>query len=338
VSKSNWVVVALTMFTTLARAQPVVPAPMLEPAPYAQPIQPMQPVQPPAQPEPKGFDRRPSDERLFLTPTELTLRPGSVAVEDDEVISARIAIGVARHLQLDLRIGGALVPGAGGGAFALPGAIVAGGGAGFALVGLVAVGAKVPIIDEKTQGFGVAVGYDMLDAFGLAAGGAGVVFLGAGAGGAGVVAIGGANTQFNLFTIAAGKHWGRAHLTAGTYVLDNHHYLPQAAGFTTACGAGGVGEPGAGGAVAPCGSGATTIERLPLQVQPFVGAERAIGKDSSLSAEILFHQQLKYTIAATGVRWFVWRRGPLRARLDIALAWTRAGYPMPWLGLGVHFR
>jgi hypothetical protein len=287
---------------------------------------------------PELFQRRPSDERLFLSPTELAMQPGSVVLEDDVVISARLAVGVARWLQLDLRIGGVLVPGAVGGALAFPGGIAAGGGAGFVLLGLVDVGAKVPVLRETSRFPGIAIGYDLVDVFGVAAGGAGIVLVGAGAAGAGIVAVGGANLQFNLFSLAAGKHFGRAHVTAGTYILDNHHFITQSASFAAACGAGGVGSAGAGGKVEPCASGGTMIDRVPLQVQPFVGIERAVGRDSSIAAEILFSGHIENTIGATGVRWVALRRGPLRARLDLALLWSRVGYPLPWAGLGVHFR
>src|SRR5262249_44531806 len=153
-------------------------------------------------------------------------------------------------------------------------------------------GVKIPILEEGVRPVGLALGYDLLDVFGLAAGGAGIAFLGAGAGGAGLVAVGGANVQFNLFSLAMGKHWGRAHLTWGTYVLDNHHYLPQATGFATACGAGGVGPAGAGGVAAPCGDGSRPIDRLPAQIQPFLGIERAVGEDSAISAEVLFSRHV----------------------------------------------
>jgi hypothetical protein len=284
------------------------------------------------------FDRRLSDERLFLTPTELSLPPGSIVLEDDVGVSARLAIGLARRLQIDLRVGGILVPGAAGGALAFPGGLAAGGGAGFVLLGAIDLGAKIPILDETHDRPGIAFGYDLLDVFGIAAGGAGVVLVGEGAAGAGVVAIGGANLQFNLFSLVAGKHWGRAHVTVGTYVLDNHHYLPQVDGFTAACGAGGAGSPGAGGAVAPCAGSSMKIDRLPAQVQPFLGIERAVGSNSALAAEVLFSSHAANTLGATGFRWFVGQRGPFRLRLDLALLWSQVGYPLPWAGLGLHFR
>jgi hypothetical protein len=161
---------------------------------------------------------------------------------------------------------------------------------------------------------------------------------GEGAAGAGLVAVGGANLQFNLFSLVVGKHWGRTHITVGTYVLDNHHYLPQAAGFAAACGAGGVGPPGGGGKIEQCGGSSTMIDRLPTQVQPFVGVERAVGRESSVAAELLVSGHAASTIGATGFRWVALQHGALRVRLDLALLWTDFGYPLPWIGIGAHFR
>lgn len=291
----------------------------------------------PAEPR---FARRPSDERLFLTPTPLTMRPGAISLSDDEVVSARLAVGLSQHLQFDLRLGGLLVPGAAGGALALPGGLAAGGGAGFVLLGAVDLGLKYAVLEESDSAPGVAIGYDMLDVFGIAAGGAGIVLVGAGAAAGGVVAVGGANLQFNLFTLVAGKHLGktgRLLVTGGTYLLDNHHYLPQSAAFAAACGAGGAGEAGAGGAVEPCGGNSTMLDRIPLQVQPFVGVERAVGKASSFAGELLVSPHLANTIGTTGFR-YVYTRGPFAARLDLALLWSHIGYPLPWAGVGLHFR
>jgi hypothetical protein len=291
----------------------------------------------PAEPR---FARRPSDERLFLTPTPLTMRPGAISLSDDEVISARLAVGLSEHLQLDLRLGGLLIPGAAGGALALPGGLAAGGGAGVVLLGAVDLGLKYAVLEESDSAPGIAIGYDMLDVFGIGAGGAGIVLVGAGAAGGGIVAVGGANLQFNLFTLVAGKHLGktgRLLVTGGTYLLDNHHYLPQSAAFAAACGAGGVGDAGAGDKVEPCGGNSTTIDRIPLQAQPFVGVERAVGKKSSLAGELLVSPHLANTIGTTGFR-YVYTYGEFAARLDMALLWSRVGYPLPWAGLGLHFR
>ena len=48
------------------------------------------------------------------------------------------------------------------------------------MLGLVDVGAKVPVLDEGPGQPGIAVGYDLVDVFGIAAGGAGIVIAGAG--------------------------------------------------------------------------------------------------------------------------------------------------------------
>jgi len=282
-------------------------------------------------------DRRPSDERLFLIPTPQTMKPGSVSLSDDAVLLVRAAAGVSRHVQLDLRLGALPIPGAAGGALPFPGGIAVGGGAGLVVVGLVDAGIKVRVLTETLTRPGIAVSYDLVDVFAGAVGGAGIALAGAGAAGGGVVAVGGGNLQFNLFSLSAGKHLGPAQLVAGTYVLDNHHYLPQSTRFATACGAGGVGTAGDGGKVEPCGSGGTTIDRIPLQVQPFFGAELRVGKASSLAADILASSRLRDTVGTTGFRW-IFGGSRLAARIDLALLWSHLGAPLPWLGLGLHLQ
>lgn len=286
------------------------------------------------------YARRPSDERLFLTPTPLAMRPGAVSISIDELVSPRAAVGIARHFQLDLRIGGMVVPGALGGPLPLVGGLAAGGGAGIALIGMFDVGVKIPLVEEGENLPAITIGYDMLDVFGLAAGGAGLVIVGGGAAAEGLVAVGGANLQFNLFSIEVGKHFPntRDQMIVGTYVLDNHHFLPQKATFASACGAGGVGTAGENGKVEECASATTTIDRLPLQVQPFVGYERAIGDKNSFIAEVLFTTHVENTMGTTGFRWAFGVRDIVNMRIDTALVWTNRGYPLPWLGLGLHFR
>jgi hypothetical protein len=282
-------------------------------------------------------DRRPSDERLFLIPTPQTMQPGSLSLSDDAVLLVRAAAGISRRVQLDLRLGALPIPGAAGGALPLPGGIVAGGGAGLVVLGLVDVGIKVRILPETPERPGLAVSYDLVDAFAGAVGGAGIALAGAGAAGGGVVAVGGGNLQFNLFSLSVGKHVGRFQFVAGTYVLDNHHFLPQSTRFATACGAGGVGAAGDGGKVEPCGSGGTTIDRIPVQVQPFLGAELRVGKASSLAADVLLSSEPKDTVGTTGFRWIL-GQSRLRARIDLALLWSHIGVPLPWLGLGLHLQ
>lgn len=316
------VALCLTMASSAAFADPGPPG-MVEPRP--------------SEPQLPSDDRRPSDERLFLIPTPQTMPPGSLSLSDDVVVLVRAAAGISQRVQLDFRLGALPIPGVAGGALPFPGGIVAGGGAGLVVLGLADAGIKVRVLTETLSQPGVAVSYDLVDAFAGAVGGAGIALAGAGAAGGGVVAIGGGNLQFNLFSLSAGKHFGRVQLVAGTYVLDNHHFLPQSARFATACGAGGVGTAGDGGKVEPCGSGATTIDRIPVQVQPFLGAELRVGKASSLAADVLFSSKLRNTVGTTGLRWIL-GASRLRARIDVALLWSHIGVPLPWLGLGVHLQ
>jgi hypothetical protein len=245
-------------------------------------------------------------------------------------------------VQVDLRLGALPIPAAAGGALPLPGGIVAGGGAGLVVIGLATAGIKVRALSETRDLPGISLSYDLVDAFAGAVGGAGVALAGAGAGGggaaaAGVVGVGGANLQFNLMSLALAKHLGPAQFVAGTYVLDNHHFLPQSTRFAIACGAGGAGTPGAGGAVAPCSSGGMTLERFPTQVQPFLGTELRVGTASSFAGDVLFGAALRDTVGTTGFRWII-GDGRLRARLDIALLWSHLGTPLPWVGVGLHLQ
>lgn len=66
---------------------------------------------------------------------ERVVQPAAVSLSDDELVSARLDIGVAHHFQFDLRLGGVLIPVTIGGAIALPGGIAAGGGAGVVVLG-----------------------------------------------------------------------------------------------------------------------------------------------------------------------------------------------------------
>jgi hypothetical protein len=282
-------------------------------------------------------DRRPGDERLFLIPTPQTMAPGSLSLSDDAVVLVRAAAGITQHLQLDLRLGALPIPGAAGGALPLPGGIVAGGGAGLVVIGVADVGMKLRLLSETPTLPGIAVAYDLVDVFAGAVGGAGLALAGAGLAGGGVVAVGGGNLQFNLVSLSLGKHVGRFQLVAGSYFLDNHHFLPQSAQFATACGAGGVGSAGEGGKVEPCGNGGKAIDRIPLQVQPFFGAELRVGKASSLAADVLVGKELRDTVGTTGLRWIL-GASHLRARLDLALLWSHIGAPLPWLGVGIHFQ
>src|SRR5690349_19061307 len=130
--------ITLAVLVTIAGTASAQPSTVAPQPPGATPV-----IVMPAEPR---FARRPSDERLFLTPTPLTMRPGALSLSDDEVISARLAVGLSKHLQLDLRLGGLLIPGAAGGALALPGGLAAGGGAGVVLLGAVDLGLKYAVL------------------------------------------------------------------------------------------------------------------------------------------------------------------------------------------------
>ena len=302
-------------------------------------------------------DRRAADERLVLTPTPLTLEAGEVVVSDDELLLARIGTGLSRRVQLDLWAGGVPIPGAGATGFAGH-AIVGVGAAGAVVLGFFDLGLKVRVLDETRILPAVAVAYDLLDIFGLGAGGAGLVLFGNGAGGGGFGVVAGANAQFNLITAVAGKHFGPVQITAGTYVLDNHHYLPQSAAFQAGCG--GVATDGSSttaGAI-PCGSGYARLGRLPTQVQPFVGSEVVLGPHSAIMADWLIGDPLASSVASTGVRWLLGGSRPrgvlavdrVRFRIDLAAVWLfesadhqgsmqhgARALPLPWAGVGFYF-
>ncbi len=292
--------------------------------------------------------RQTGDERILLAPSELTLRPGSLLISNDEALLFRAAMGLSDRVQLQFWLGGFPVPGAVGGA-APAGGLIAGGAGGLAVFGFFDFGIKVKILDEKEYLPGVAISYDLLDLFGAGIGGGGIAIVGKGAAGAGFVAVGGANIQFNLFALTVGKHFGRSHVVLGTYLLDNHHILPQTQGFRSACGAGGVGAPGTGGDVMACGDSTEEIKRIPLQGQFYLAAEQRLGQRWTLAAELLPRAPARDTIITTGVRALF---GPgsskgllgsetLRVRLGFALAWVFTGgkpLPLPWLSLGLHFK
>jgi hypothetical protein len=300
-------------------------------------------------------DRRAADERLLLTPTPMTLAPGEVLISDDELLLVRVGAGLSRRVQLDLWAGGFPIPGAG----AVGGAghgIIGVGGAGALVLGFFDLGVKVHVIDESRYVPGVALAYDLLDVFGMGAGAAGVVVVGNGAGGGGFGVVAGANAQFNLLTLVAGKHFGPVQLTAGSYVLDNHHYLPQSAAFQGGCAAAATdGSSAAAGAI-PCGSGSASLGRLPVQLQPFAGSELVLGPHSSLMVDALLGKDLESTLITSGARWLLgWSRPSgllaldrIRVRLDLAALWlfesARGGssphgaraLPLPWAGLGIY--
>ena len=300
--------------------------------------------------------RRAADERLLLTPTAQTLERGEVVVSDDEVLLARVGVGLSRRLQLDLLAGGLPIPAAVGGGAASH-AVVAGGAGGGLVLGFWDLGLKVRVWDEDAWMPGIAASYDLLDLFGLAAGGVGVVFLGDGAGGGGFGAVGGANAQFNLFTLVAAKHFGPAQITLGAFVLDNHHFLPQSAAFQAICAGAVAGGSGGAAGAADCGSGSARLPRLPLRTKLFTGAELVLGPHSSLMAESFWANPIRDSFVTTGARWLLGANRPwgpfaldrVRFRLDVAVLWfyeaaqggmnPRGAHVLwlPWLGVGGYF-
>ena len=302
-------------------------------------------------------DRRAGDERLLLTPTPLTLEAGEFVVSDDELLLARIGAGLSRRVQIDFWAGGLPIPGAGAVGAAGPG-IIGVGAAGAVVLGFFDLGLKVRVLDETRVLPAIAVAYDLLDVFGLGAGGAGVVLFGNGAGGGGFGVVAGANAQFNVLTAVAGKHFGPVQVTAGTYVLDNHHYLPQSAAFQAGCGGAATDGAGASAGAIPCGSSYARLGRLPTQVQPFAGAEVVLGRRSAIMVDALVREPIESSIATTGVRWLLgWSRprgflalDRVRVRLDLAVVWLFEGadrassmphgaraLPLPWAGVGFYF-
>lgn len=302
-------------------------------------------------------DRRAADERLVLTPTPLTLEAGEFVISDDELLLARIGAGLSRRVQLDFWAGGLPIPGAAGAGAAGHG-IIGVGAAGAVVLGFFDLGLKVRLLDETRVLPAVAVAYDLLDVFGLGAGGLGLVVFGNGAGGGGFGVVAGANAQFNLITAVAGKHFGPVQVTAGTYMLDNHHYLPQSAAFQAGCGGAATdGSGGTAGAI-PCGSGYARLGSLPTQVQPFVGSEVVLGPHSAIMAEWLIGHPLASSVATSGVRWLLGGSRPrgvlaldrVRFRLDLAILWLfesadhqssmqhgARALPLPWAGIGFYF-
>ncbi|MFY0526711.1 hypothetical protein ACN28I_27400 [Archangium gephyra] len=294
--------------------------------------------------------RRAADERLFLTPTALTLEPGEVVLSNDELLLFRLGVGLGRRVQFDVWGGGLPIPAAAGVPLFAVHAAGGAGAAGLGVLGAFDLGLKVKLLDESRYLPGVSASYDFLNLFAGAVGGGGIVVLGHGVAGGGTAGAAGANLQFNLFSVVAGKHFGNFQLTAGAYVLDNHHFIPQNAAITV--GAVGAGGDDVGGGT---GSSSTPIPRIPTQVQAFVGAQYVLGPHSELAMELFPRQPFRDSFGTTGVRWLLGAdapRGPvafdrLRVRIDVAALWVylppsedgrRGGtpFPLPWVGLGLY--
>lgn len=294
-------------------------------------------------------ERRVADERLFLTPTAQTLPPGTFFLSNDELLLFRIGAGVHRRVQLDFWLGGFGVPFAGGLALPVVHVLAAAGGVGLGIVGVANLGVKVRILDEGKYWPGVALSYDMLNVFG-AVFGAGALIIG-GKGGAAIGAaagVGTANLQFNVFSGAVAKHFGPVQVVAGTYVVDNHHWVPQNANIL-------VGYAATTGNVGG-GADSTPVPIVPVQVFPFLSAEWVLGPHSALISEVFPRIPAEETMVSTGVRWQLGAREPrgpfaldrLRFRIDLAGIWVwlpktssgRGGFPapLPWLGLGIYLK
>ncbi len=302
-------------------------------------------------------NRRAGDERLFLTPTPLTTEAGAVTVSDDEALLVRLAFGLTDHLQLDVWTGGLPIPAAG--AFAMAGGgVMVGGAAGGALFGMADVGLKWRVLDETDVRPAVAISYDLLDAFGAGVGAGGALAVGNGIGGGAVVVVGGSNLQFNILAASVGKHFfGDTHLVAGTYVIDNHAFLPQKASFSAACGVAASNGNGTQAGVVPCADGSASIDHLPTRIQPFVSAEQPLARWLSLGLEVFPSIPVNQTTVTPGVRMrfgFDHPWGPLaldRVKLSVDLSYALFYLPpqpkydqpkgsvggLPWLSVGMHF-
>jgi hypothetical protein len=296
--------------------------------------------------------RRAGDERLLLVETPLTLAPGEVVVQDDELLLTRAAVGLSRRLELDVWAGGAPVPVVGGAVGIFPHDVQASGGAGLLFAGMFDLGLKVKLVEEGSVVPGVALSYDLLDLFGDAVGAAGGIALGQGITARGGVAGGLANLQFNVFGLSAGKHFGATQLIAGGYLVDNHHFLPQSAVFATGGASLQQTSQGTGGS-ASGSAGAADLTMMPAQVMPFVAVEHVLGPHSALMAELLPRAPWWDSVATTGIRWrFGFSRpwGPLamdRVRLTLDLACVWAVYPtsstggvlapLPYASAGLYF-
>lgn len=290
-------------------------------------------------------NRRAADERLFLSPTALTLEPGELVLSNDELLLFRLGLGLGKRVELNIWGGGLPIPATAG----LPiylGHIAGGaGGAGLGVLGAFDVGLKVKLLEESRYVPGLSISYDFLNLFAAGVGAGGVVLFGNGVAAIGGAGAAGANLQLNLFSAVVGKHFGNFQLTAGAWVVDNHHLIPQGAavtvGITGSAGDGTAGE-------------STSIPRLPTQVQAFIGAQYVLGPHSELSAEFFPRAKFQESFGTTGVRWLLGSdvpKGPvafdrLRVRLDVAALWVylpedqngKGGspFPLPWVGLGLY--
>ncbi len=293
------------------------------------------------------FDRRASDERRFLSPTATVMPAGAFSVSDDEVLMLRAAFGLGSRVQLDVWLGGLPIPLSGATALPLGHAVGAMAGVGVGVIGAFDVGLKFQLLEESAQVPGVTLSYDMLDGFGALFGGGAGFLLGNGVLIAAAPGVAAANVQLNVFALTVGKHFGNTDVNVGTYVIDNHNFLPQSAGFA-------VGVVSNGGVADT--SASTPLPHLPTVVQPYLNLEQVLGPHSALALEVFPRWPASASFGTTGVRWQlgfdephgVWALDRVRVRLDAALVWLYAPasdvrpqgtvLPLPWLGLSVYVR
>jgi hypothetical protein len=277
--------------------------------------------------------RSAGDERFILSPSSLTLEPGTVVFSDDEALLFHMGVGVSRRVELDLALGGFPIPAAG--AVPVPPLGIVG-GAGAAVIGMTDFGVKVKVLDEGPHRPGVAVSYDLLDVWGAALGGAG--FLGYGV--AGVAAGGALNLQFNVFSVAVNKHFfEQLQLGGGAVLIDNHHILPQGAAYFLSA---------TDGSGAGAGGGTTGITRLPDMFIPYINAEWAFYPGFRFIQEASAGYQWRDRFGATGLRlvlgssenWHWLALSRIRFKFDAAVveAHDASGWhALPWLGFGLYF-
>lgn len=278
------------------------------------------------------------DERFLFTPSALLLEPGEVVLSNDEALLFHLGVGLSKWVQLNLSLGGLPIPGAGAVPFAGHGVAVAG-GAGVILLGAVDVGLKVKVLDESRYVPSLAVSADLLDLFGAALGAGGIGLLGNGVAAAGGAGAAGINVQLNVFSVAANKHLLRwLQVGGGLGVIDNHHLLPQSAGFVVATTVGGS-------------SGSKTVDMMPTAFLPFVNAEVRLARWAFLIQEVFPGAN---TVGLTGLRlvlgggegtWGPLALSKLRLKIDLAGVETyvhgatakESGFAvLPWLSLGVY--
>ncbi|HYV43519.1 MAG TPA: hypothetical protein VFA20_01615 [Myxococcaceae bacterium] len=273
--------------------------------------------------------RRAGDERYLLTPSARLLDPGEFVLSDDELLLFHLGAGITRWLQVDLGLGGLPLPAAG--AIPIVGhGVGAAGGAGILVLGAVDVGFRIRVLEEGQYWPGIAVGYDMMDAFAAGLGGAGIFFAGNGIGAIAGGAVLGVNVQLNIFTAMANKRVGAFDFGAGAAIFDNHHFLPQSAGFA------------AGIPLVAVDTSVKDLDRMPTVVVPFVSVEATPWEWLHFIQEVLPQQPVANSFGSTTIR-IVWgpsALSPLRLKLDLAIieAFGNEGLvPLPWASAGVYW-